>query len=123
MRPQAYDRLAPVQWPLPELQRSGRKPRLFAEGAFFTPTRKAKFIAVAPPRLAEATNDEFPLLLNTGRMRDQWHTMTRTGLSPRLGGHAVEPRLAVHPDDAARAELEDGGLARGQARMATQFSG
>jgi assimilatory nitrate reductase catalytic subunit len=53
-----------------------------------------------------------PLRLNTGRIRDQWHTMTRTGLSPRLGQHIPEPYVEVHPDDAAQADLVDGGFAR-----------
>jgi assimilatory nitrate reductase catalytic subunit len=51
-------------------------------------------------------------VLNTGRVRDQWHTMTRTGLSPRLGAHAAEPYVEIHPDDAARAGLSAGGLVR-----------
>ncbi len=46
-------------------------------------------------------------MLNTGRVRDQWHTMTRTGLSPRLGQHTPEPFVEVHPDDAAALELKD----------------
>jgi assimilatory nitrate reductase catalytic subunit len=111
LQPQDYDHLRPVQWPLRKEDKSGRK-RLFADGAFFTSTRRAEFIAIAPPQLVEAPTEEFPLLLNTGRMRDQWHTMTRSGLSPRLGGHAVEPCLSISPCDAARAHLQDGGLAR-----------
>jgi assimilatory nitrate reductase catalytic subunit len=57
-------------------------------------------------------DDQWPLVLNTGRVRDQWHTMTRTGLSPRLMAHHREPMLDVHPADAARLKLADGGLAR-----------
>jgi assimilatory nitrate reductase catalytic subunit len=107
----AYDTLPPVQWPCPD----GTLPterRFFAEGGFFTADRKGRFIAPEPPALKEATSTDFPLRLNTGRIRDQWHTMTRTGMSPRLATHLPEPFVAVHPTDAARAALVDGGFAR-----------
>ncbi len=106
-----YDALAPVQWPLP----AGAAPeerRFFADGGFFTADRKGRFIAPEPPALKEATSADFPLRLNTGRIRDQWHTMTRTGMSPRLATHLPEPFVEVHPDDATRAGLVDGGFAR-----------
>jgi assimilatory nitrate reductase catalytic subunit len=106
----AYNELAPVQWPVPAA--GGSTPRFFAEGGYFTPTGKANFVAVAPPQIAEQVSSTFPLLLNTGRVRDQWHTMTRTGLSQRLGSHIVEPFVSIHPSDAARFGLVDGGLAR-----------
>ncbi|QTL04499.1 nitrate reductase [Aquabacter sp. L1I39] len=106
----AYESLAPVQWPLLPGAERGRA-RLFGQGGFFTPDRKARFVSPAPPRASSATAD-FPLLLNTGRIRDQWHTMTRTGLSPRLARHMPVPFVAVNPDDARGLGLEDGGLAR-----------
>jgi assimilatory nitrate reductase catalytic subunit len=111
MTPEDYDCFEPVQWPLREGETSSRS-RLFADGAFYTPSSKAKFIAIEPPQLAEKICEKFPLLLNTGRLRDQWHTMTRTGLSQRLGSHSAEPCLSIHPHDAAQAQLIDGGLAR-----------
>ncbi len=107
----AYHALQPVQWPAP----AGAPPadsRFFANGAYYTPDRKARLIAPALPALHEAPSPAFPLLLNTGRIRDQWHTMTRTGLSPRLGAHLPEPFVELHPDDAARHGLSDGGFAR-----------
>ena len=68
---------------------------------------------LVPVRAASVQVDpDFPLRLNTGRYRDQWHTMTRTGLSPKLSQHRREPLLEVHPDDAAAAAIEDGALAR-----------
>ncbi|MDE1568531.1 nitrate reductase [Aquabacter sediminis] len=106
----AYEALAPVQWPVRPGAQRGR-PRLFGDGGFFTPDRKARFVSPALPRAATPTAD-FPLLLNTGRIRDQWHTMTRTGLSPRLARHIPAPFVAVNPRDAAHVGLEDGGLAR-----------
>ena len=65
-----------------------------------------------PPRApAEQPNSDYPLVLNTGRVRDQWHTMTRTGKSPRLAGHHAEPFVQAHPLDAARFGLTLGDLA------------
>jgi assimilatory nitrate reductase catalytic subunit len=96
-----FDALAPTQW---------GGPRFFAQGDFFTPDRKARFVAPEPPVLKSAPSAAFPFLLNTGRVRDQWHTMTRSGASPRLGAHTPEPFVEVHPADAAG--LADGGFAR-----------
>ena len=106
----AYDAVEPFQWPY--RRADGPATRLFAEGGFFTPDRKARFVAIAPPRLAGTVSNDWPFLLNTGRIRDQWHTMTRTGLSPRLSTHIAEPYVEIHPDDAARLGLEQGTLAR-----------
>jgi assimilatory nitrate reductase catalytic subunit len=86
--------------------------RFFAGGNFFTPDRMARFIAPEPPALKEATSPAFPLRLNTGRIRDQWHTMTRTGMSPRLATHLPEPFVEVHPNDADTVGLVDAGYAR-----------
>jgi assimilatory nitrate reductase catalytic subunit len=104
-----YDDLQPVQWPI---GRGGGAARLFADGRFQTPDGRARMIAVTPAPPAEATDPSFPLWLNTGRVRDQWHTMTRTALAPALNGHAPEPYVEMHPEDAARAGLADGMLAR-----------
>jgi assimilatory nitrate reductase catalytic subunit len=106
----AYDALQPFQWPYRQAQ--APVARLFAEGGFFTPDRKARFVAVAQPRLAVPPSDDWPFLLNTGRIRDQWHTMTRTGLSARLSTHVAEPYVEIHPHDASRLGLEQGKLAR-----------
>ncbi|MBC8049374.1 MAG: molybdopterin-dependent oxidoreductase [Chitinophagales bacterium] len=105
-----YEALAPFQWPWPRGR--GQTQRLFAGGHFFTATRKARFIPTAPAKLASATSTEFPLVLNTGRIRDQWHTMTRTGKSPRLSTHIAEPFAEMHPDDATRTGVQHGELAR-----------
>ena len=107
----AYDALAPAQWPVGADGDTADK-RLYAAGRFSTPDGKARFVSIAPPALASETDDAHPLRLNTGRVRDQWHTMTRTGKSPRLGSHSPEPYVAVHPDDAARYGLADRGFAR-----------
>ena len=104
----AYDALMPVQWPVPA--DGAGTPRLFASGGFFTPDRKARFIAVTPRAPVATTGQDFPLVLNTGRVRDQWHTMTRTGKAARLLRHIFEPYAEIHPVDAARAGIADGGL-------------
>jgi len=106
----AFDALDPVLWPAPAT-RSGTE-RFFGQGGFFTPDAKAKMIAPEAPKPNAQTSDAFPLRLNTGRVRDQWHTMTRSGLSPRLANHLPEPFVEVHPDDAAATGLVHGGFAR-----------
>src|SRR5581483_2672092 len=107
----AYDALDPLQWPA-----RGGEPRherrFFAEGGFYTADRKGRFIAPEKPALKEKVGAKFPLRLNTGRIRDQWHTMTRSGRAPRLGGHLPEPFVEAHPDDARTYGLVDGAFAR-----------
>ena len=107
---EGFDTMAPVQWPL----RLNAQPqaRFFAEGGFYGGEQKARFIAPEIPALRTETTAARPLRLNTGRVRDQWHTMTRTGMSPRLGQHLPEPFIEVHPDDAARHGVADGSFAR-----------
>jgi assimilatory nitrate reductase catalytic subunit len=106
-----YDALQPVQWPVNSQNPEGTQ-RLFTDGRFYTPSGKARMIAVAAQLPAVATDIEFPLVLNTGRLRDQWHTMTRTGKVPRLNAHSYEPYVQMHVRDAQRFQLQDGGLAR-----------
>jgi assimilatory nitrate reductase catalytic subunit len=108
--PDGYRDLTPVQWPVVDPSGPGQQ-RFFADGCFFTSDARANFIAVAKPALAEQPDKHYPLLLNTGRVRDHWHTMTRTGKSPRLSAHVEEPFIAVHPEDAAAAGLVDRGFA------------
>ena len=104
-----YDALAPVQWPVTE---SGGTARLFTDGRFQTPDGRALMVPVRPHGPAEPVDGGFPFALNTGRVRDQWHTMTRTGLAADLCRHAPEPFVEVHPEDAAVLGLGEGALAR-----------
>jgi assimilatory nitrate reductase catalytic subunit len=108
---EAFDAMPPMQWPLPAGAQAPQ-PRFFAQGEFFTNDRKARFVAPEIPALRTETNPSRPLRLNTGRIRDQWHTMTRTGASPRLGAHLPEPFVEIHPDDANKFGIGDGGFAR-----------
>lgn len=105
----AFDLLAPVQWPVRSKGDTADK-RFFADGHFFTPDRRAHFAVPMVARLATEASTDFPFILNTGRIRDQWHTMTRTGLSPRLGAHLPVPFVEIHPSDAAQLGAEDGAL-------------
>ena len=102
-----YDALQPTQWPFAKTGQS--RSRLFADGIFPTADRRARMIAT-PARLPKP--DPGVLRLNTGRIRDQWHTMTRTGRVPELMSHSTEPLLDIHPADAAAIDLQDGGLAQ-----------
>jgi assimilatory nitrate reductase catalytic subunit len=114
----AFDALDPVQWPL----RAGEKRqdrRFFSSGGFYTGDGKARFIAPEIPAPKAQTSKEFPFRLNTGRVRDQWHTMTRSGLSARLGAHLPEPFVEVYPADAKAMALADGGFARVATRWGT----
>ena len=111
-----YNALIPVQWPVRASPGLGSPAdgteRLFGNGTFAFASRRGRFVAVGTGRLANATGTNWPLLLNTGRVRDQWHTMTRTGMSPRLAVHVAEPFVEMHPGDAARLGLEQATLAR-----------
>ncbi len=98
----AYDDMVPFRW-------GGAHP--FADGRFSTEDGRARLVPVAQKPLPEPLA-KWPLTLNSGRYRDQWHSMTRTGLAPKLARHREEPLVEVHPDDAARLGLTDGGLAR-----------
>ncbi len=106
-----YDALQPVQWPFNSETSQGTQ-RLFTDGKFFTPNGKARMIAVAAQLPAVVTDVEYPLVMNTGRLRDQWHTMTRTAKVPRLNSHSFEPYVQMHARDAQRFQLQDGGLAK-----------
>jgi assimilatory nitrate reductase catalytic subunit len=104
-------KVGPVKVGPVKASQAGGTPRMFANGRFFHPDGKARFIAVTPKAPAHAPDRDFPLALNTGRLRDHWHTMTRTGKSPRLSSCDIEPRLQIHPADAVEAGLTNGGLA------------
>ncbi len=106
-----FNALAPVQWPV-RATGPGSGSRFFANGNFYTPDRKARFNVPQRPSPKGELSSTFPFRLNTGRVRDQWHTMTRTGLSPRLGAHLPEPFVEIHPGDAAELGLNNGDFAR-----------
>ena len=100
-----YDALAPFQWPQ-RATLSRASARLFTDGNFSTLTGKAQFVVVKSVTGDEGRR-EGTLRLNTGRIRDQWHTMTRTGKSQRLSAHIGEPFAEINPADAARLSIRD----------------
>ncbi len=102
-----YDGLAPTRWPVSKDSQGGR---FFAAGGFFHADGRAKFIPVRWKPPAAKRSPKYPFMLNTGRVRDQWHTMTRTALSPKLTSHLAEPYLDVHPEDVVSLDLDPADL-------------
>jgi assimilatory nitrate reductase catalytic subunit len=97
---QDYQTLQPTQWPVNQQYPQGRT-RFFDDGKYFTATGKAQLIAITPKRPVNQPDSDYPLILNTGRLRDQWHTMTRTALAAKLNQHKPEAYVDIHPQDAA----------------------
>jgi assimilatory nitrate reductase catalytic subunit len=104
-----YADMAPVQWPVPRAGRPGG--RFFGDRRFYTPNKRARFVPVGSEPPGAPRDPRHPLILNSGRVRDHWHTLTRTGQSPRLSAHIAEPFVEIHPDDAAAAGIGDAELA------------
>ncbi|MFV0384338.1 molybdopterin-dependent oxidoreductase [Paracoccus sp. (in: a-proteobacteria)] len=102
-----YDAMQPFLWPQSPSRQGGR---FFGDGRFHTPSGKARMVPVSAA-LPQATGPARPFRLNTGRIRDHWHSMTRTGLSSRLSRHLAEPFLEIHPQDAAALNLPPASLA------------
>ena len=100
-----YDALAPQQWPQGPA-------RLFGDGRFAHADGRARFVPTAPRAPRNAPDEDYPLILNTGRVRDQWHTMTRTGKAAKLSGHVAEAFIDLHPQDALLYSVREGELAR-----------
>ncbi len=94
-----YAALLPTQWPQNES-------RFFADGRFFYPDEKGRMLPVCAPKPVVQTG----FRLNTGRNRDQWHSMTRSGKAPRLGAHLAEPYVEIHPQDADRLAISTADL-------------
>ncbi|KPU92011.1 nitrate reductase [Variovorax paradoxus] len=99
----------PQQWPLREGETAGRA-RLYEDGVFPTPDGRARFVDTVYRPLAEPREPRWPFSLNTGRLRDQWHGMSRTGNVGRLFGHVAEPAVQMNPQDMARRALREGDL-------------
>jgi assimilatory nitrate reductase catalytic subunit len=100
---------SPEQWPMREGATQGQA-RLYEDGLFATANGRAKFAALPYVPTSEVRESRFPFSLNTGRLRDQWHGMTRTGLVGKLFGHVPEPMVQLHPDDMARLGFDEGTL-------------
>ncbi|MEY2340676.1 molybdopterin-dependent oxidoreductase [Acidithiobacillus sp. IBUN Pt1247-S3] len=105
----------PQQWPFPAGAKTGQK-RLYADGVFPTSSGRAQFHAPAHVGVAEEIDARYPLRLTTGRLRDQWHSMARTGRAASLFASAEEAFLHIHPRDARQFSVEDGELIRVESR-------
>lgn len=104
-----YEALQPIQWPVTQAAPRGTA-RLFTDGRFYTSSGRAQLVPVQAQLPQVRTSTEFPLLLNTGRLRDQWHTMTRTGQAPRLTQHSPHPFVSLPPTLMAELGLAQGDL-------------
>jgi len=105
----------PQQWPFPagaRVAEAGTRARLYADGRFATADGRARFVVAGRALTAEATSMRYPLALTSGRLRDHWHGMSRSGKVARLYGHVDEARIELHPQDLARHGLVDGDLAK-----------
>ena len=105
------DTAGPQQWPYPAGAAAGAA-RRYTDGTFATADGRARFHATRYLPVADEVNPRFPFCLTTGRLRDQWHGMSRTGRVGKLFSHAPEPSLSMHPGDAARRGLKEGELVR-----------
>ncbi|GAB3881595.1 hypothetical protein GCM10028825_03020 [Spirosoma agri] len=121
-----------IQWPYPAqsegsgIGETGTK-RLFTDHRFYTPNQRAQIHAVPDENTSEPIDEDFPLVLTTGRIRDQWHTMTKTGRVAKLNQHSAQPVLQIHPEDARVRNIEEGQLVevrgrRGHVRVKAQLT-
>jgi assimilatory nitrate reductase catalytic subunit len=101
----------PQQWPFPGGAEQARA-RLYADGRFATEDGRARFVAPAWRGVAEPRDARYPVALNTGRQRDHWHGLSRTGTLGRLFAHGGEPAVEMHPQELARRRLRPGELVR-----------
>ncbi|GAB3252171.1 hypothetical protein GCM10027347_11060 [Larkinella harenae] len=130
----SYERLREmrtIQWPYSaQTKNSGNgigTQRLFTDHRFYTPNQRAQIHAVPDGNASEPTDEDFPLVLTTGRIRDQWHTMTKTGRVAKLNQHVPQPLLQIHPDDARNRGIREGQLVvvkgrRGEVRVKAQLT-
>jgi assimilatory nitrate reductase catalytic subunit len=112
-----YDQFIPRQWPCRIGETIDKSARPIQNGQFYHADRKAKLLAVNPKKPAQKLTAEFPFRVNSGRMRDQWHTMTRTGIAARLSDHCDEPFVSIHPSDMKSLQIEDGALVKLQSEF------
>ncbi|WP_448211518.1 nitrate reductase [Colwellia sp. MEBiC06753] len=112
---QQYDNLSPIQWPVTEANHYGGG-QLFAQvnakSQFSTESGRAKFFPITPQLPVQKTCAQFPLVLNSGRYRDQWHTMTRTGKASSLTQHLAKPYITINPKDAANLSLSNNDIVK-----------
>ncbi|MEO6850852.1 MAG: molybdopterin-dependent oxidoreductase, partial [Mucilaginibacter sp.] len=116
-----------IQWPYKKKGLPNGTPRLFTDGAFYTESKKALISAVPDTLTSERSDADFPFILTTGRIRDQWHTMSKTGKVNKLNQHFKQAFLEIHPDDAGGLGLAEGDITiissrRGNVQVQAQLS-
>jgi assimilatory nitrate reductase catalytic subunit len=109
LTPQTYDQLRPMQWPINTRYPHGCD-RVYQDSKFSTENGKAKFYPITPALPKQSISNEFSLMLNSGRLRDHWHSMTRTGTSSVLTQHTEQPFLYLHTSDLNKFALTEGEL-------------
>ena len=109
---ESYAQMGPQQWPITQLATNISQRRLLTNHRYFTSSGKAHFIPVTQQTKSDESGREGNFVLNTGRCRDQWHTMTRTGRAVSLSKHIPEPFILIHPTSANEYQLEEGSLAQ-----------
>ena len=110
----------PQQWPFPEHAAGGKK-RLYEDGIFPTVNGRAKFAQTRYQPVAEPVDARYPFRLSTGRLRDQWHGMSRTGTVAQLFSHAAEPAVVLAQADMNRRQLKNGDLVHVTSRRGSQI--
>jgi len=110
----------PQQWPFPEGAVTGRK-RLYEDGVFPTASGRAKFVNTPYQPVVEKVDARYPFHLTTGRLRDQWHGMSRTGTVAQLFSHASEPAVVLSQTDMQRRLLKDGDLVHVTSKRGSQI--
>ncbi len=113
------DAAGPQQWPFPEgadARDSASRARLYADGRFPTANGRARFVVPTTALTIERTDARYPLALTTGRLRDQWHGMSRSGKVAQLYNHVDEARIEMHADDLALRGIRSGELVRVKSR-------
>ena len=116
-----------VQWPFPKSTKDNGTARLFTDKKFYTPSQKAIIHSVPDANNSEQPDGNYPLVLTTGRIRDQWHTMSKTGMVNKLKQHISESFIEIHPEDAAKRNIKEDELvevfnARGKVRVKAKYS-
>ena len=110
----------PQQWPFPEGALVGKK-RLYEDGVFPTTSGRARFVVTPYQPVAEPVDARYPFRMTTGRLRDQWHGMSRTGTVAQLFSHASEPAVVLAANDMERRFLKDGDLVHVTSRRGSQL--
>lgn len=116
-----------VQWPYPAVREDAQSKRLFTDNKFYTTSGKAIIYAPEDRNESEELTNDLPLILTTGRIRDQWHTMSKTGKVNKLRQHIAQSFMEIHPDDASERKIMDGSIvevinARGVARVKAKLT-